>query len=214
MNIFKRGLSAALVAVSMTLQLGAAVAGGIPVIDVSNLSQALIQVQHMVTQIEEMRNQLETARRQLDNMTGVRGMATLIDSAYDVAVAVDPDGILADEGLYNPDRYNFSGDLAALYNARNRNIATWLGQSRKSLEQATERFNELVQLVGEVNNTPEQKDVLDLQARISAEQAMLQNESLKLAMLQSQAQAQAAMQDQLMRQRMMESAGELPTFDW
>ena len=191
-----------------------AMAGGIPVIDVSSLTQQILQVQHMLNQIEQLKSQLETANKELDSMSGVRGMGNVIDSAYDTAVNVDPNQVLNDAGIRGANEHGLTGDVADLYDSGNQNTATWLGQSQKSLEQAQERFSELTGLVAEVNNSPDQKDVLDLQARIGAEQVMLQNEMAKLSMLRSQAEANQAMHNQRVQQMTVESSGELRDVPW
>ncbi|WP_311948411.1 type IV secretion system protein [Halomonas piscis] len=191
-----------------------AMAGGIPVIDVSSLTQQILQVQHMLNQIEQLKSQLETANKELDSMSGVRGLGNVIDSAYDTAVNVDPDQVLSDAGIRGASEHGLSGDVADLYDSGNQNMATWLGQSQKSLEQAQERFSELTGLVAEVNNSPDQKDILDLQARIGAEQVMLQNEMAKLSMVRSQAEANQAMQNQRVQQMRVASSGEPFELDW
>jgi type IV secretion system protein VirB5 len=191
-----------------------AMAGGIPVIDVSSLTQQILQVQHMLNQIEQLKSQLETANKELDSMSGVRGLGNVIDSAYDTAVNVDPNQVLSDAGIRGASEHGLSGDVADLYDSGNQNMAIWLGQSQKSLEQAQERFSELTGLVAEVNNSPDQKDILDLQARIGAEQVMLQNEMAKLSMLRSQAEANQAMQNQRVQQMRVASSGEPFELDW
>lgn len=191
-----------------------AMAGGIPVIDVSSLTQQILQVQHMLNQIEQLKSQLETANKELDSMSGVRGLGNVIDSAYDTAVNIDPNQVLSDAGIRGANEHGLSGEVADLYDSGNQNAATWLGQSQKSLEQAQERFSELTGLVSEVNNSPDQKDVLDLQARIGAEQVMLQNEMAKLSMLRSQAEASQAMQNQRVQQMRVASSGEPFELDW
>lgn len=95
-------------------------------------------------------------------MSGSRGLAGVIDSAYDTAVNVDPNQVLNSAGIRGANEHGLSGDVAELYDSGNQNTATWLGQSQKSLEQAQERFSELTGLVAEVNNSPDRKDVLDL----------------------------------------------------
>ncbi|MGK0546123.1 type IV secretion system protein [Halomonas cupida] len=191
-----------------------AMAGGIPVIDVSSLTQQILQVQHMLNQIEQLKSQLETANKELDSMSGVRGLGNVIDSAYDTAVNVDPNQVLSDAGIRGANEHGLSGEVADLYDSGNQNMATWLGQSQKSLEQAQERFSELTGLVAEVNNSPDQKDILDLQARIGAEQVMLQNEMAKLSMLRSQAEANQALHAQRVQQMRVASSGEPFELDW
>lgn len=191
-----------------------AMAGGIPVIDVSSLTQQLLQVQHMLDQIDQLKSQLETANKELDSMSGVRGLGNVIDSTYDTTVNVEPDQVLNDAGIRGANEHGLTGDVADLYDSGNQNTATWLGRSQKSLEQAQERFSELTGLVAEVNNSPDQKDVLDLQARIGAEGVMLQNEMAKLTMLRSQAEANRALHTQRVQQMRVESSGEPFELDW
>ncbi|MFC3284775.1 type IV secretion system protein [Litchfieldella rifensis] len=191
-----------------------AMAGGIPVIDTSNLAQQILQVEHMLSQLEQLQDQLETANRQLDSMSGVRGLANVIDLAYDTAVNVDPNQVLNSAGIRSASEHGLSGGVADLYDSGNENTATWLGQSEKSLEQAQERFSELAGLVAEVNNSPDQKDVLDLQARIGAEEVLLQNEMAKLTMLRSQAEANQALHAQRVQQMRIASSGEPFELDW
>jgi len=182
---------------------------GIPVVDVANIVQQIIQVQHMLNQLTQMKNQLETARRGLQSISGSRGLASLIDSEYDTLVKVKTEEILKKEGIQSASYHGLKGDVADLYDMGNNNTALYLGQSEKSLEQTQKRFTSLSGFVAKVNDSPDQKDILDLQARISAEEVLLQNEHAKLAMLRSQAEARQAMYNQKVRQMAIESAGTL-----
>ncbi|APG23886.1 MULTISPECIES: type IV secretion system protein [Syntrophotalea] len=191
-----------------------AVAGGIPVIDTSNLAQSIKQVMYMVKQIEQLKNQLEIAETQLDRISGSRGMGGIISSQYDVAMDLNQAEILEDLGLKSAEENGLTGKEASLYDEANENVSSWLGQSEKSLEQARDRFSELSKLVAKVNNCPDQKDILDLQARIQAEQVLLQNEMVKLAMLQARAEAREAAHKQKIRQMTVETTGEYTPIDW
>lgn len=191
-----------------------AMAGGIPVIDTSSLAQQILQVEHMLSQLERLQDQLETANKQLDSISGSRGLASVIDSAYDTAVNVDTNKVLSSAGIRGASAHGLSDEVAELYDSGNQNTATWLGQSEKSLEQAQERFSELTGLLVQVNNSPDQKDILDLQARIGAEEVMLQNEMAKLSMLRSQAEANQAVHVQRVQQMRVESSGEPFELDW
>lgn len=176
-------------------------AAGIPVIDTTSIAQQILQVEHMLTQIKSLQDQL-------DNMSGSRGLAAVIDSVYDTTVDVEPNEVLSDAGIRDSGEHGLSGDIAEVYDLSNENSATWLGQSQKSLEQAQQRFHALSGLIAKVNNSPDQKDILDLQARIGAEEVMLQNEIAKLTMLRSQAEANRAMHNQRVQQMAIESSGE------
>jgi type IV secretion system protein VirB5 len=184
-------------------------AGGIPVIDVSSIAQQIIQVEHMVRQIEQLQEQITLSHQELKNMSGVRGLGNIIDSAYDKSVHVNPNTVLQSQNIKTASQIGLTGELATLHNTQNTNSATALAQSQKSLEQAKERFNALSVLLHKVNDSPEQKDILDLQARINIEQAFLQNEMIKLSMLQSETEAKKAIQTQKIQQMRIESSGSL-----
>jgi type IV secretion system protein VirB5 len=202
----------ALCFVSSFLSIYPSFAGGIPVIDVSSIAQQIIQVEHMVRQIEQLQEQITLSHQELKNMSGVRGLGNLIDSAYDKSVHVNPNAVLQSHNIKNASQIGLKGELATLHNTQNTNSATALAQSQKSLTQAKERFNALSVLLNKVNDSPEQKDILDLQARISVEQAFLQNEMIKLSMLQSETEAKKAIQIQKIQQMRIESSGSLSDF--
>ena len=187
---------------------------GIPVIDYSNLAQSIQQVMHMLEQIEKLKSQLEVAKNQLSSIRGIRGLAGIINSKYDKTVGVDTNEIMRSEGLKSAAEKGLVGKTAELFDEGNRNAALRIGQSRKSLQQAQERFDELAKLVAKVNACPDQKDILDLQARIQAEISLLENEKIKLAMIQERAQAAEAVRMQKVRQMAVESTGELKRIDW
>jgi type IV secretion system protein VirB5 len=202
----------ALCFVSSFLSIYPSFAGGIPVIDVSSIAQQIIQVEHMVRQIEQLQEQITLSHQELKNMSGVRGLGNLIDSAYDKSVHVNPNAVLQSHNIKNASQIGLKGELATLHNTQNTNSATALAQSQKSLTQAKERFNALSVLLNKVNDSPEQKDILDLQARISVEQAFLQNEMIKLSMLQSETEAKKSIQEQKIQQMRLESGGSLSDF--
>lgn len=187
-------------------------AGGIPVIDVSSIAQQIIQVEHMVRQIEQLQEQITLSHQELKHMSGTRGLGNIIDSAYDKSVSVNPNRLLQSQNIKTASQIGLTGELATLYDTQNINSATALAQSQKSLEQSKERFNALSVLLNKVNDSPEQKDILDLQARISVEQAFLQNEMIKLSMLQSETEAKKSIQEQKIQQMRLRSGGSLSDF--
>ncbi|MCV5289724.1 conjugal transfer protein, partial [Escherichia coli] len=83
-----------------------------------------------------------------------------------------------------------------------------------SLEQAQSRFTELSGLVRRVNTATDPKEVMDLNARIGAEQAFLQNEVGKLQVLQQTAQANDALYQQKVKQMAVQSSGSLRNVNW
>ena len=187
---------------------------GIPVIDATSLTQQILQVVHAVEQITQLVEQVNTAKSQLttatdtlSSMKGNRGMASILSSAYDPNMTVMPSSILTSNGLSNASTLGISGATAILYDAANNLSAKYLGQSGKTLQQSKARFSEIMKLVAKVNNAPEQKDILDLQARIGAENAMLQNEMIKLAALRAQNEANEAMMQRKREQIHLQFSG-------
>jgi len=74
--------------------------------------------------------------------------------------------------------------------------------THEALAASSNRFVSLQQLIAAIGRAQDQKPALDLQARISAEQTMLQNEQIKLHSLYQIAQAQ----EWARRQRVQEQA--------
>lgn len=188
-------------------------AGGIPVFDGANLAQALQQVIHMVEQIEQLKSQLEVAENQLRQMSDVRNMGGIIGSVYDNEMDVDYQEVLDAADILSANEFDLAESAGDLFDKQNRAAARWQGRSEKFMNQAVDRFNELQKLVQKVNAAPEQKDVLDLQARIQSEETLLQNEMLKLQMMQSQAMAEQAMLEQNKVQAHLEMSSK-PNTDW
>ena len=62
--------------------------------------------------------------------------------------------------------------------------------AEEGFKQSGARIDSLQELLNKVNNAPDEKDIQDLQARIQAEQVMLQNEQIRLASLAQVNQAQ------------------------
>ena len=85
--------------------------------------------------------------------------------------------------------------------------------AEESFRQSGVRIDDLQQLLNKVNNAPDDKDIQDLQARIQAEQVMLQNESIRLASLAQLAQAQRDITEQQAREIIMKAGqGNVPRF--
>ncbi|MGB0895527.1 MAG: type IV secretion system protein [Parashewanella sp.] len=200
--------------VSLALVLMPVSVQAFPVIDVANLHQNIIQVKHMLEQINAMKQQVQTAKSQLSSINGIRGMANVIDSAYDISVKVDPNLTLNKQGIHNSEWLSLGGDVAGLYDDIGRYRGEWFGQTQISLQQTQERYQQLMRLIQHINQAPQQKDIEDLQARINAEGVMLENEQAKLQLLNAQAQASEALTQQKITQMAIESAGELHPIDW
>ncbi len=185
-----------------------------PVIDVANLEQQIVQAQHMLREIETLKQQLDAAKDNLHSINGVRHMSGVIDSIYDITVKVDPNLTLKKQGLHNSQSLKLGGEFAGLFDDVNRYRGRWFRQTQVSLQQTQTRYNQLLRLIRRIDNAPQQKDIQDLHARINAEGVMLANEQAKLQLLSAQAKANDALAKQRITQMAVESAGELHPINW
>lgn len=184
-----------------------ALSAGIPVIDVASLTQQITQVGHMISQIQEMQKQLQTAENQLNNISGSRGLGGVIDTSYDAAVSIMENEILSEHGIKSADEMDVNPAFRNIYDDRNKDAAQGLGRSQKTLNQSKERYSELNRLIAKVDDSPDQKDVLDLIARIQGESAMLQNELIKLEAMKAEAAAKDAIYQRQLTELRVSSAG-------
>lgn len=182
------------------------------VVDVGAIAQLVQQVATLREQLETARSQLDEARRQYESMTGRRGMEQLL--AGTVRNYLPPDwraleralnglegnyaaltaqlaSMIETNAVLTPDQLTrLSNQERAQLDAARRSAALLQVTSREALEASSERFASLQQLINAIPTAEDPKAVQDLQARISAEQAMLQNEQTKLMVLYHAAQAE------------------------
>jgi type IV secretion system protein VirB5 len=79
--------------------------------------------------------------------------------------------------------------------------------SHQALSSASSRFASIQSLISAIAGAADQKGILDLQARISAELGMLQNEQLKVQILNQSTQAQQASLRQQAREQVIDGHG-------
>ena len=83
--------------------------------------------------------------------------------------------------------------------------------AEESFKQSGDRIAGLQQMLDKVNQSPDDKDIQDLQARIQAEQTMLQNDMIRLSSLSQLQQSQRDIANQqAMELRMQSTKGTLP----
>ena len=182
------------------------------VIDAPAIIQLVKQVVALGEQIEVARQQLDQARAEYQTMTGDRGMELLLSGTsrnYLPATWQQLTGAMQGSGGSYPGLASdvrsavathailTAQQLAALPAAGQQSIAiarqtSALQQSlsQEALANASNRFASLQSLINAIGSASDQKAALDLQARISAELGMLQNEQTKLLILQQATQAQ------------------------
>jgi type IV secretion system protein VirB5 len=173
---------------------------GIPVIDVANLMQAVMdvlnsveQITNQVTQIENQTQQIQRAQRQIDSMTGSRNLGDVFNNPM-LQNYLPPDALDAYNAVADGyDALNGAAkdlrDAEMIYNcmdkqgdARRRCQASFARPYQqkaamgRALQTSNGRIAQIQQLMRRINTTQDPKEIAELQARITAENAMLLHE--------------------------------------
>ena len=182
------------------------------VIDVASVTQLVSQLQTLQQQLATTRSELAQAQAEYQAMTGGRGMQLLLagmtrnylpsdwstlqatlqgPAAGFPALAAAVRRAMASEALLSPGQLAALGPASSLQLAAARQPAALLeGLASTALVNASGRFATLQHLIDAIGGATDQKAILDLTARISAETGMLENEGTKLQNLYQGVQAQ------------------------
>ncbi len=215
------------VAAAVLISFGAthARATGIPVIDVANLFQAVQQVINDITQINNQIQQIRQLQTQIESINGIRNLGDIFNNpllknyvpaeAYTLVNAVNTSGydglnatakVLRDVNLlYNClDR---SGDARTDCQATLAQPYQQKGLLQDAMKSAALRLEQIQSLMTQINATPDQKSVLELQARIGAENALLAHETSQIQMLQGMADSEERIARSRERERQYQMLG-------
>lgn len=200
------------------------------VIDVAAVTQLVTEVQNLEQALTVAREHLSEAQSELRSMTGDRGMEQLLagtnrnylpadwgqltaalndtSSAYG-ALSAAIQQALAEDAVLTPQQLATLSPEGQQQLAEDRGAAALLqAVSRQALANASSRFADLQQLINAIGAASDQKGILDLDARIGAEQAMLENERTKLATLVAAAEAQRWADEEQERERAIDEQGQ------
>jgi len=201
------------------------------VIDVASLTQLIQEYETLQQQLSTAQSQLSQAQSEYAAITGSRGMQNLLSGtprnylpmnwaqvsqvlsgssgsypalAASIASLVNANAVLtpAQVAALSPT------EQAQLTLAR-QNPALLQATARAALANSSDRFTSLQQLISAIGGATDEKASLDLTARITAEQGMLQNEQTKLEMLYRVAQGQEWARAQQVRERAIADQGSL-----
>jgi type IV secretion system protein VirB5 len=201
------------------------------VIDVASIAQLVQEVQQLEQQVATARSQLAQAQSEYAAITGNRGMQLLLSgtnrnylptdsaqlfqvmsgssSAYP-ALAAAATGLIAANAVLTPAQVaQLSPTQQAQLVAARQPPAMLEATSQAALVNSSNRFASLQQLVSAIGGAADQKASLDLNARIAAENGMLQNESTKLQVLYQVAQSQEWARAQRLREQAIADQGSL-----
>jgi type IV secretion system protein VirB5 len=174
------------------------------VVDVGAIAQLMQEVRTMTQQLLTAQAQLQQANATLQSMSGGRGMQLLLSgtnrnylptSSAQLTSAMQGSGSypglsLGVRNAVSANAVLTPAQLATLSPADQQRItaarqAAALRQAlaEESLSNSSSRFAALQSLISTIGSASDQKAILDLQARITAELGMLQNEQTKLQVL-------------------------------
>ncbi|HEY4970106.1 MAG TPA: type IV secretion system protein [Steroidobacteraceae bacterium] len=204
------------------------------VIDVPAIAQLIQEVQTMQQQLATARSQLQSTQQALQAMTGSRGMQTLLSgitrnylpvdwaqitnmlqgqsvsgySAFSAAVR----STMSANAILSPQRLAMLSASDQLQTrAARQSSAMQQVLSQQALANASNRFASIQSLISAIPAATDQKGILDLQARISAELGMLQNEQTKMQVLYQATQAQESANRQQALERAVQDQGSFAT---
>lgn len=192
-------------AVLVAFGAGNARASGIPVIDLANLVQTVLQVLNDVTEISNQVQQITQLQSQIDSINGMRYLGNVFNNpmlrnyvpaeAYTYVNAVNTSGYaglnataraLRDAGMvYNC--MDMTGDARTSCQASLAQPYQTKGLLQDAMKSAAGRLTQINSLMGQIDATTDQKAVQEIQARIGAENALLAHEMSQVQMLQGMA---------------------------
>ena len=189
------------------------------------------QVQTLEQQLTVAQNELTQAQTEYASMTGGRGMQYLLgginrnylpqnwselsqimsgSSAGYPAVASSYSSLVSSNAVMGPTQVAaLSPSEQSALQVQRSSVALLQTTSRSALQNASDRFASLQQLISAIGQATDQKGALDLETRIAAEEAMLQDEQTKLQILYQVAQSQEWAQAQQSREQAIIDQGSL-----
>lgn len=191
-------------------------AAGIPVFDAANVMQAIASVQQLKAQLEQQKQIYQA-------MNGTRGIGNLLnDPALRSYLPADWQKIY--DQLSTGGLSGLSGsaaeirkatkvfDCEKLQDANSRyqcevqagKVAQDKAFGLAAYEQSVKRVDQIEALMRRINDTSDAKAIAELNARLQAENALIQNEQIKLQMFQYLSQAEDKAIEQQKRERTLE----------
>jgi type IV secretion system protein VirB5 len=202
---FRPKIAAATFAACTALAAPGAYAQGIPVIDIANLVQTILQVLNDYTDASNQIEQLTQLEDQLKSLNGARNLGKILnDPALSNYIPADAYARINDITISG---YSALGGTAKalrdgqmVYNCLDRTGTARTtcqaalaqpyeqkGLLQDAMKTASGRLQQIQSLMDQINATGDQKAIQEIQARIGAENAMLAHEASRVQMLQGMA---------------------------
>ena len=186
---------------------------GIPVIDVANLAQAIMEVlawvqqaQDMIAQIQEAKNTVSGIQTTISKLDGGRNLGSILNdptikSALPsemqnaVSVLMSPNGVTANAATMSNVLAAFGITVPPTGITKATELADMFLKNQAMLQSAQTRGSQLTQLKGAVDTSADAKASSDLVARATLENSEILNNLTQLLAAQELAKQQAAMRD-------------------
>ena len=203
------------------------------VIDVASVTQLVSEVKTLEQQLTTARADLAQAQTAYQSTVGDRGMEQLLagtnrnylptnwsglQGAFQgtgggySALSTDLNGAMTANAILSSQQLaNLSPASSQQLQSNRQAVALLQAVSHEALATSSMRFASLQQLIDAISRAGDQKSALDLQARITAEVGMLQNEQIKLQVLYQSMQAQQWANEQSSRERVVAGHGQFAT---
>src|SRR5580658_3485491 len=204
------------------------------VVDAPALVQLIQQVKSMQQQLAIAANQLQSAQQALQAMTGSRGMAGLLGGTNRnylptnwaqvvsasqgsgtggyTSLSTDVQSAITANAVLSPQRLSTLSPADQQFIQASRQwSAVQQALAHEALANSSSRFAAIQSLIAAISTAADQKAILDLQARISAELGMLQNEQTKLQVLAQASDALASANAQQQREQAIAGQGRFET---
>jgi type IV secretion system protein VirB5 len=191
------------------------------VVDVRAITQLIQEVSQMQQALQTAQNQLSQSQLEYQSITGPRGMQNLLSGTNRNYLPATWSQLST--GLATPIRAQVGSNavltaaqIATLspaeqqqLNAARSNAALLQVATQQAYATTSTRFASIQTLINAIPSATDQKGILDLQARIQAEQGMLQTDSTKLNLLYQAAQAQELARRQTAAEQVVAGVGNL-----
>lgn len=177
----------------------------IPVTDVASLTQQIQQVAAWAQQIQGMKDQLTQQQQLFNSMNGARGIGQLLNNP-ELKNALPADWQKVYSSIQSGGYAGLTGAAKAIRDANaiydcNLGAASTMTRCKRELNKvaqdkafasdayaaAQRRLDNIQALMGQIDNTTDAKQIFELQARMQAENGMIQNEQTKLMMFKMMA---------------------------
>lgn len=166
-----------------------------------NNGELLVQTQRMAEQLTKLKEQLDQMKDQYNALTGNRGLGNILNddklkqylppefkNVFDQYKHGKIKTITGDVNKIEDSIRNVPGETPyeqrqAILQRERQSKAVNKAIAMRAYDGTKKRLEQIEGLMSRINNTDDPKAIAELQARIATEQAVIQNESMKLKLL-------------------------------